>query len=210
MSKRAILSVLACLLCQSACVCQHYRAVAACGERYEGVDLRTESSAPPLYRTGNTYYVPAVRTAFAASYHVPVVGLMGLHEPMPRYTPIADAPVQKGFCRVLLAGDKWMLDAAPTAWVQELPAGAVPVRSRGNQPLQKYSVHPGATLTGHAMWSYPLAVLTFVGIDTPCMVVGNVPFIPVVICSLVEDLFRRRPPVGTEAKVIAPVAEPGQ
>ncbi len=193
---KRLLPVAAALLCS--CVSGNYRAVASFGRYKEGVavadaqGLRCEySEMATVYRCGESLYVPAMRVRFTESYSIPNVGMCGQSGPEfgtdPLWLVDESAPREHGYCRLLRMGNLWQLDTTAAAWCATLLTGARRICLPVEQRVQTESILPPLHHTTAALYSYPLATLTFVGVDAPCAVVMNALMAPVwVVKAAVE------------------------
>lgn len=204
----------------SSCVSRNYRAVAAMGQSFDCVateafaerlqsgkastciseKARLSERPGKVYRVGNEYYVPAVKLDCDKSFgSFPVVGLEGgggLFGVKRRYCYVKNRRETSGYCRIVKADNKraitWQLDTrSSNAWLAELPAGAQLARLPQGNRVESFATCPGVNHNIGAVVAYPLSVATFVAVDFPCAVIGNVIIGIVVGPRAVEDLFDR-------------------
>lgn len=203
----ALIPVLLCCSCLSrTCV-----PVRAMGESGEGVVSRVAlEHAGPLSRSngyradlrlmkaGGEYYLEGVRTKFSLSYNFPYASLvgLGLSDKSPDYEPVRGAERVTVWRRVVVRHGRYAGVEKGSRWEETLPAGAEPVLVAGygdvmlDGNLQEY----GSQHTDwHAVYAYPLAAVTAVGVDLPCTVVGNVIIGVAVACTEFRKLFTASP-----------------
>lgn len=209
-----ILVLVSALLCS--CVSRNYRAVAALGQSFECVATpntmekmrdgwpdyvvgpRSTDNSIKIYQVGNAYYTPAIRADFKKDFGpYPVVGIgregdvLGPYKRCYRYEKGCEEA--QGYCRVVRKNKyEWsMVTEGEQAWLPNLPKNAVALRLKGGY-VNSFARCPGMKHHWYAVATYPLSLLTLVGCDMPCALVGNVlvgmVWIPIYI---EEDLLRR-------------------
>ena len=218
----SFLALMAALLCS--CVSRNYRAVAAMGQSFECVATpntmakmrdgwpdyvvgpRSTDNSIKIYQVGNAYYTPAIRADFRKDFgHFPFVGIGPEGEvlgPSKRYYRYEKGCEEtQGYCRVVKKNKyEWSLvTEGEQAWLPALPKNAVALRLRNGEYVNSFARCPGINHHWYAVATYPLSLLTLVGVDMPCAVVGNVllgmVWIPIYI---EEDLCRPSMQVAPE------------
>lgn len=165
--------------------------VRALGESGEGVVSRAEFDRNPmmpvqisrepdllLMRVGQHYYLEGVRTKFSMSYDFPYASMvgLGLSDKDPDYVPVSGAERVTVWRRVAVRNGHYAGAVKGCGWVESLPAGAEPVMVVGYGDVfcdRNLCEHGPQHTDWHAVYAYPLAVATAVGIDVPCTIVGN-------------------------------------
>ena len=181
-----ILALLCCSCLSRTCV-----PVRALGESGEGVISRAEMERNPrqpvqlgrepdlrLMRVGQDYYLEGVRTRFSKSYDFPYASMVGLgfSDKHPDYVPVSGAERVTVWRRVAVRNGHYAGAVKGSAWVESLPAGAVPVMVVGYGDVlcdRNLCEHGPQHTDWHALYAYPLAAATALGIDLPCTIVGN-------------------------------------
>lgn len=210
-----LVALVSALLCS--CVSRNYRAVAALGQSFECVATphtmakmrdgwpdyvvgpRSTDKSIKIYQVGNAYYTPAIRAAFKKDFgSYPVVGIGSEGEVLgPRkrcYRYEKGCEETQGYCRVVKKNKyEWSLvTEGEQAWLPGLPNNAVALRLKKGEYVNSFARCPGMKHHWYAVATYPLSLLTLVGVDMPCALVGNVlvgmVWIPIYI---EEDLLRR-------------------
>lgn len=188
---KALAALIMALLCCS-CLSRTCVPVRALGESGEGVMSRValEHAGPlllsngrradlRLMKVGRDYYLEGVRTKFSLSYNFPYASLagLGLSDKSPNHEPVSGAERVTVWRRVAVRNGRYAGVVMGCGWVETLPAGAEAVMVAGysdvlsDTDLQEYG--PQHT-DWHAVYAYPLAAVTAVGVDLPCTVAGNV------------------------------------
>lgn len=186
-----LLSALVLALMCCSCLSRTCVPVRALGESGEGVISRAEMERNPtqpvqlgrepdlrLMRVGQDYYLEGVRTKFSMSYDFPYASMVGLgfSDKFPDYVPVSGAERVTVWRRVEVRNGRYAGAVKGSAWVESLPAGAVPVMVVGYGDVlcdRNLSEHGPQHTDWHAVYAYPLAVATAVGVDVPCTIVGN-------------------------------------
>ncbi len=199
-----VLALLCCSCLSRTCV-----PVRALGESGEGVISRAELERNPsipvqvsdrvpdlrLMRAGQDYYLEGVRTRFRMSYDFPYASMvgLGLSDKFPDYVPVSGAERVTVWRRVAVRNGRYAGAVKGSGWVESLPAGAVPVMVVGYGDVlcdRNLSEHGTQHTDWHAVYAYPLAAATAVGVDVPCTIVGNTLICVAVAWVEFRELFR--------------------
>ena len=209
-----LVALVSTLLCS--CVSRNYRAVAAMGQSFECVatpntmaemrdgwpdyvvNPRSTDASIKIYQVGNAHYTPAIRADFKKDFgSYPVVGIGSEGEllgPSKRYYRYEKGCEEtQGYCRVVKKNKyEWsMVTEGEQAWLPALPKNAVALRLKKGEYVNSFARCPGINHHWYAVATYPLSLLTLVGVDMPCAVVGNVLLGMVCLPIYIEEeLFR--------------------
>lgn len=198
-------SLILALLCSS-CVSRLCVPVRALGESGAGVESRAELERNPfapvqisrvpdlrLMRVGQHYYLEGVRTKFYRSYVFPYASMAGLgFSDKPDYEPVSGAERVSVWRRVAVRNGCYAGVVSGCGWEESLPAGAVPVMVAGYGDVlcdRELSEHGPQHTDWHAVYAYPLAAATAVGVDLPCTVLGSTMIGIAVVWVEIRDIF---------------------
>lgn len=145
------------------------------------VNPRSTDASIKIYQVGNAHYTPAIRADFKKDFgSYPVVGIGSEGEVLgPRkrcYRYKKGCEETQGYCRVVKKNKyEWSLvTEGEQAWLPALPKNAVALRLKKGEYVNSFARCPGINHHWYAVATYPLSLLTLVGVDMPCAVVGNV------------------------------------
>lgn len=221
---KALAALILALLCSS-CLSRTCVPVRALGESGEGIVSRAalEHAGPillgnerradlRLMKVGREYYLEGVRTDFSLSYNFPYASMagLGLSDKNPEHEPVSGAERVTVWRRVAVRQGRYVGVIKGCGWVEQLPAGAEPVMVAGYGDVlwdADLPEHGPQHTDWHAVYAYPLAAVTAVGVDLPCTVAGNVMLGVAVVCVEFRKWFTSSPRTKlTPAETVEPIS----